>query len=75
MVAAARSGAPLAGHKRIDHPVVGRMLFEYSSFGVGEPADMRLIVFTPLEEEGTTRKLDRLLRGRPFRRQQDRLSA
>jgi transcriptional regulator with XRE-family HTH domain len=53
---------PLAGQKRIDHPSAGRMLFEYSSFGVGDPPDMKLIVFTPLEDEGTARKLDRLLR-------------
>ena len=53
---------PLAGQKRIDHPTVGRMLFEYSSFGVGDSAEMKLIVFTPLEEAGTAEKLDRLLR-------------
>jgi transcriptional regulator with XRE-family HTH domain len=53
---------PLAGQKRIDHPTAGRMLFEYSSLGVGDPPDMKLIVFTPLEDEGTIRKLDWLLR-------------
>ena len=37
--------------KRIDHPTAGRMLFEYSSLGVGDPPDMKLIVFTPLEDE------------------------
>ncbi len=52
---------PLAGQKRIDHPVAGRMLFEYSSFGVGDPPDMKLIVFTPLDDEDTVAKLDRLL--------------
>ena len=57
---------PLAGQKRIDHPTAGRMLFEYSSFGVGDLPDMKLIVFTPLEDEGTARKLDRLLRDRPL---------
>jgi len=54
---------PMAGQKRIAHPTAGRMLFEYSSLGVGDPPDMKLIVFTPLEEEDTVRKLDRLLRG------------
>lgn len=53
---------PLAGKKRIDHPRAGRMLFEYSSFGVSDPPDSKLIVFTPLEEDGTIQKLDRLLR-------------
>jgi MmyB-like transcription regulator ligand binding domain len=52
---------PLAGQKRIDHPTAERMLFEYPSFGVGDSPDMRLIVFTPLEEEGTARKLEWLL--------------
>ncbi len=67
---------PLAGEKRIDHPIAGRMLFEYSSFGVGDPPDLKLIVFTPLEAEGTARKLDRLLRDRPgARRQEARASA
>ena len=53
---------PLAGQKRIDHPIAGRMLFEYSSFSVGDQPDMKLIVFTPLEDERTAQKLDRLLR-------------
>ena len=34
-VAAARGGAAIGGPKRIEHPTAGRMLFEYSSFGVG----------------------------------------
>ena len=56
---------PLAGQKRIDHPTAGRMLFEYSSFGVGDLPDMKLIVFTPFNDEGTAQKLDQLLRDRP----------
>jgi hypothetical protein len=40
------------------------MVFEYSSLGVSDPPDMKLIVFTPLEDEGTARKPDRLLRDR-----------
>jgi transcriptional regulator with XRE-family HTH domain len=62
---------PLAGEKRIDHPIAGRMLFEYSSFGVGDPPDMKLIVFTPLEGEDTVRKLDRLLRARADTRRRE----
>ena len=53
---------PLSGHKRIQHPIAGRMLFEYSSFGVGDSADMKLIFFTPLAEEDSVTKLERLLR-------------
>lgn len=53
---------PLTGTKRIQHPVAGRMLFEYSSFGVGDAPDVKLIVFTPLDEESSAEKLVRLLR-------------
>jgi transcriptional regulator with XRE-family HTH domain len=52
---------PLAGRKRLEHAAAGRMEFEYSSFNVGDQPDMKLIVFTPLEEDGTARKLARLL--------------
>lgn len=55
---------PLTGHKRIDHPVAGRLLFEYSSYGVGDAPNMKLVVFTPLADDGTPGKLDRLLRDR-----------
>ena len=61
---------PLTGQKRIDHPTVGRMVFEYSSYGVGDPPDKKLIVFTPLADEGTSRKLDQFLQGRTVLRQQ-----
>lgn len=52
---------PLAGRKRIDHAAAGRMVFEYSSFALTDRPDMKLIVYTPLEDEGTVGKLDRLL--------------
>src|SRR5207253_2257616 len=54
---------PLAGSKHLDHPAAGRMTFEYSSFAVGDHPDMKLIVFTPLEADGTARKLAHLLAG------------
>lgn len=54
----------LTGRKRIDHPTAGRMLFEYSSLGVGDPPEMKLVVFTPLADEGTPEKLASLLRAR-----------
>ena len=55
---------PLAGRKRLNHPTAGPMEFEYSSFGVGDPAEMKLIVFTPLVADGTAGKLAGLLAGR-----------
>ena len=39
------------------------MLFEYSSYGVGDPPDLNLIVFTSLADEGTFGKIDKLLEG------------
>lgn len=57
---------PVLGHKRIDHPVAGRMLFEYSSFSVDGQPDMKLIVFTPLADNDTINKLERLLRDQAF---------
>lgn len=53
----------LSSHKRIAHPVAGRMTFEYTSFAVTGPADMKLIVYTPLEEDETAEKLEALLEG------------
>jgi hypothetical protein len=54
---------PLAGQKRINHPTAGQMLFEYSSLGVGDLPDMKLIIFTPLDN--SSKKLEQLLRDRP----------
>jgi len=53
---------PLTGCKRIDHPAMGRMLFEYTSLAVSDPPDMKLVVYTPLEEQRTGEKLERLLK-------------
>jgi transcriptional regulator with XRE-family HTH domain len=51
----------LSSHKRIKHPVVGRMTFEYTSFAVTGSPDIKLIVYTPLASEQTAEKLDALL--------------
>jgi len=56
----------LASQKRIEHPISGRMVFEYTSFAVTDRSDMRLIVYTPLEEEQTDQKLRQLLKVEPF---------
>ncbi len=51
-----------SSHKRIRHPVAGRMVFEVSSFAVLDQGDMKLVVYTPLAEDRTIEKLDELLR-------------
>jgi transcriptional regulator with XRE-family HTH domain len=53
---------PVSGVKRIDHPSEGRMLFEYTSLAVSDQPDMKLVVYTPLDEERSNEKLKRLLR-------------
>jgi transcriptional regulator with XRE-family HTH domain len=51
----------LGSQKRIRHPVVGQMTFESASFAVTGQADMKLIVYTPLDEDRTVEKLGALL--------------
>jgi len=58
----------LGSHKRIKHPKVGRMTFEYTSFSVMGQGDMKLIVYTPLDQDGISGKLDALLATRKLSR-------
>ncbi len=52
---------PLTGHKRLRHPKGGLMTFEYTALAVMDRPDMKLVVYTPLDEDGTGDKLKRLL--------------
>lgn len=52
----------LSGLKRLLHPTAGPMEFEHMSFAIDDGSDMKLIVYTPLPQEDTIAKLDRLLR-------------
>lgn len=54
----------LGSHKRINHPVGGRMTFEYTSFAVNDQPDIKLVVYTPLDADETVEKLARLLERR-----------
>lgn len=58
---------PFTGHKGIQHPRAGPMAFEYTTLQVAGQPDMKLVVYTPLDADGSTRKLQALLRGRPSR--------
>ena len=53
----------LSSHKRIKHPLAGRMTFEYTSFEVTGQTDMKLVVYTPLDSDCTVEKLGALLDG------------
>jgi transcriptional regulator with XRE-family HTH domain len=48
-------------NKRIDHAAAGRMVFEYNSFTADDQSGVKLVVYTPLGEEGTQEKLKELL--------------
>jgi len=52
---------PQSGEKRINHPVAGTMSFEYSSLGIDDSSDVKLIVLTPSQTDGTLDALRRLL--------------
>ena len=54
----ARSGQ---GRKRIEHPLVGTLIFEHAVFHPSEAPDQRLILYTPTAEEDTPDKLAQLL--------------
>jgi len=41
---------PLAGHKRVRHPVLGALSFEYTSFAVQGDGDLKLVLYTPVED-------------------------
>jgi hypothetical protein len=58
----------LGNHKRIRHPVAGRMTFEYTSLEVTGQGDLKLVVYTPLETDKTIEKLTALLAASAIRR-------
>jgi transcriptional regulator with XRE-family HTH domain len=51
----------LSSQKRIQHQTAGRMVFEHTSFAVTDHPDMKLVVYTPLEEARSIEKLEALL--------------
>jgi len=51
----------LSGIKHIRHPSAGMMAFEHMSFCIDDGSDKKLVVYTPLAQEDTIGKLDRLL--------------
>lgn len=51
----------VVGFKRIDQPAVGRMVFEFTRLSILDHSELKFVIYTPLEEENTAKKLDRLL--------------
>jgi transcriptional regulator with XRE-family HTH domain len=54
---------PFTGHKRVQHPQAGHLTFEYTTLLVTDQPDMKLVVYTPLDADDTTSRLQLLLRG------------
>jgi transcriptional regulator with XRE-family HTH domain len=52
------------GRKTIVHRTEGRLIFEHAMFRHGENPEQRLLLYTPLPDEDTPAKLERLLRRR-----------
>jgi transcriptional regulator with XRE-family HTH domain len=49
------------GRKVLIHPVAGRLVFDHAVFHPNEAPEQRLILYTPVPEEGTSEKLAELL--------------
>ncbi|MBA2392741.1 MAG: helix-turn-helix domain-containing protein [Ktedonobacteraceae bacterium] len=49
------------GHKTFNHPHVGYLLFEHLTFQVVDAPDLKVNVYTPLDEADTPAKMSRLL--------------
>ncbi len=53
-------GAP-EGHKTLNHPQAGSLMFEHLTFQVFDAPDLTVNVYTPLDEADTPAKLSQLL--------------
>jgi transcriptional regulator with XRE-family HTH domain len=49
------------GRKMLNHPHVGHLVFERLTFQVFDTPDLKITVYTPLEEADTPRKVEQLL--------------
>jgi transcriptional regulator with XRE-family HTH domain len=49
------------GRKVLNHPEVGRLVFEHAPFHRADHWEQRLILYSPLDEDDTPAKLERLL--------------
>jgi hypothetical protein len=58
----------LTGMKHVRHPTAGAMAFEHMSLSIDDGSDMRLVVYTPLAEQNSIAKLEKLLEELPAER-------
>ena len=52
----------LSGNKTVRHPQAGLLTFEFMTLAIDDGSDMKLIVYTPLAENDSIRKVDALLK-------------
>lgn len=53
-------GSP-EGRKEVDHPAVGRLVFEHTTLQLHDDPDLKVVVFTPLPDSNSPEKLRGLL--------------
>jgi transcriptional regulator with XRE-family HTH domain len=49
------------GRKVLNHPVAGRLVFEHAIFNPSDAPEQRLVLYTPVPEEGTAERLGELI--------------
>ena len=49
------------GRKELNHPIVGRLLFDLTTFQVYDTSDLKLCIYVPVAESGTIEKLRQML--------------
>ena len=49
------------GYKAFNHPQAGTLMFEHLTFQVLDASDLKMNVYTPLDETETPAKISRLL--------------
>lgn len=47
--------------KELTHPIVGKLVFEFSSFDVSDNPNLKMLIHTPVLETGTIDKMKRLI--------------
>ncbi|WP_245497209.1 MULTISPECIES: hypothetical protein [unclassified Mesorhizobium] len=68
MLLRVEDGASDTPVKHVRHPTAGSMAFEHMSFSIDDGSDMKLIVYTPLAEQNSIAKLQKLLETLPAER-------
>jgi transcriptional regulator with XRE-family HTH domain len=49
------------GQKELNHPLVGRLVLQSTTFQVSDAPDLRMVIYTPLAEANTAKKLAQLM--------------